>query len=600
MLALDLYSSFAVSSFIRRCYQNFAPSGAHAGIILFVMLSLLTLATVSALLNQKPRLLDVDLGGGKSVGVVAAWPLWASSVALARVVAHCPSTVQGKRVLSLDSGLGSVGVAAAHAGAAEVLLTDADPVTLELARCSAESSGLDCSFSTMLVDWAKPSTYLPIAERDDPFDLILAGDCLHAATAPYLLSVLLKRVMISPGATCLIADPVQRTRRSQFALACRNAGLVVREGPLPMPGDAQPMRMLCVQHATGADADGLMHAGGRMWTPPISQLEASLNPLSGDRFVEPGERTCSSRLLDVDLGGGKSVGVVAAWPVWAATVALARVIAHCPSLVAGKRVLELRSGLGAVGLAAADAGAKSVMLTDEDSGILEYATCSAEHMQLQETGERHTTQQRASAATQQVVPRTERSIARTERTESRTDVRFALTPLPRALRRLSLLSLHRRARLVSSEQVQADPRARACKAARGRRRTLAHCNLPRRVGPRRVGPRCSSRGGGVPGGGSFGGGLRPDRGRRCTARGDGPLHGRRPPRFAARRPRRGLPHRRSFAAHAPSAVYASVPRGGAGCARRAAASASSQPGRTPSDAAPRRRARERRPVRARQ
>ena len=61
---------------------------------------------------------------------VAAWPLWASSVALARVVAHCPSTVQGKRVLSLDSGLGSVGVVAAHAGAAEVLLTDADPVTL--------------------------------------------------------------------------------------------------------------------------------------------------------------------------------------------------------------------------------------------------------------------------------------------------------------------------------------------------------------------------------------------------------------------------------------------------------------------------------------
>ena len=50
--------------------------------------------------------------------------------------------------------------------------------------------------------------------------------------------------------------------------------------------------------------------------------------------------------------------------VWPASVALARLLAHVPSLTQGKRVLELGCGLGAAGLSAATAGASSVLLTD--------------------------------------------------------------------------------------------------------------------------------------------------------------------------------------------------------------------------------------------
>ena len=49
-------------------------------------------------------------------------------------------------------------------------------------------------------------------------------------------------------------------------------------------------------------------------------------------------------------------------------------LAHVPTLTAGKRVLELGCGLGLAGLAAAShAGAKSVVLTDRDDSVLQLA-----------------------------------------------------------------------------------------------------------------------------------------------------------------------------------------------------------------------------------
>lgn len=60
--------------------------------------------------------------------------------------------------------------------------------------------------------------------------------------------------------------------------------------------------------------------------------------------------------------------------VWPASIALARMLAHVPSLTAGKRVLELGCGLGTAGLAAAcHAGTASVVLTDRDESVLELA-----------------------------------------------------------------------------------------------------------------------------------------------------------------------------------------------------------------------------------
>ena len=114
----------------------------------------------------------------------------------------------------------------------------------------------------------------------------------------------------------------------------------------------------------------------------------------------------SNQLVDVDLGGGKQIKVSlpdksdepldssaeltmegltqrfghlygAGDIVWPASKALARMLAHVPSLTAGKRVLELGCGLGASGLAAASAGASSVVLTDRDEALLERASDAA-------------------------------------------------------------------------------------------------------------------------------------------------------------------------------------------------------------------------------
>ena len=64
--------------------------------------------------------------------------------------------------------------------------------------------------------------------------------------------------------------------------------------------------------------------------------------------------------------------------MWPSSVALARMVSFCPSFVKGMKVLELGCGLGAVGLAAAKAGAYSVLLTDRDENVLKLAGSAAE------------------------------------------------------------------------------------------------------------------------------------------------------------------------------------------------------------------------------
>ena len=64
--------------------------------------------------------------------------------------------------------------------------------------------------------------------------------------------------------------------------------------------------------------------------------------------------------------------------MWPSSVALARMVSFCPSFVLGMKVLELGCGLGAVGLAAAKAGAYSVVLTDRDENVLKLAGGAAE------------------------------------------------------------------------------------------------------------------------------------------------------------------------------------------------------------------------------
>jgi predicted nicotinamide N-methyase len=68
--------------------------------------------------------------------------LWQGSVALAEEVLSNPERVRGKRVIDLGTGLGLAGIAAAMAGAKEVVLTDREPRALYCALCAAAANGL--------------------------------------------------------------------------------------------------------------------------------------------------------------------------------------------------------------------------------------------------------------------------------------------------------------------------------------------------------------------------------------------------------------------------------------------------------------------------
>jgi predicted nicotinamide N-methyase len=63
--------------------------------------------------------------------------------------------------------------------------------------------------------------------------------------------------------------------------------------------------------------------------------------------------------------------------LWQGSVALAEEVLENPSLVRGKRVLDLGTGLGLAGLAAGLAGAKEVVLTDREPRALYCALCAA-------------------------------------------------------------------------------------------------------------------------------------------------------------------------------------------------------------------------------
>lgn len=114
---------------------------------------------------------------------------WASGMALARWLAERPERVRGQRVLDFGAGSGVAGIAAAQAGAAEVVACDLDPQALAACRANAALNGVELGYS---------ADFFAEAER---FDLILAADVLYDRANLPLLDAFLSR-----GREALVAD----------------------------------------------------------------------------------------------------------------------------------------------------------------------------------------------------------------------------------------------------------------------------------------------------------------------------------------------------------------------------------------------------------
>jgi predicted nicotinamide N-methyase len=96
----------------------------------------------------------------------AAWP---GGQALARYVLDVPETVAGRTVLDLGSGSGLVAVAAALAGAREVLASEIDPFGHAAIAVNAQVNGI--APVTLLGD--------VLGEEPPAVDVVLAGDVCY-------------------------------------------------------------------------------------------------------------------------------------------------------------------------------------------------------------------------------------------------------------------------------------------------------------------------------------------------------------------------------------------------------------------------------------
>lgn len=131
---------------------------------------------------------------------------WASGLALARWLAERPEWVHGKRVLDFGAGSGVAAIAAAKAGALEVVACDLDPLALESCRANAALNDVALQYS---------EDFFAEADR---FDLILVADVLYDRANLPLLDQFLSR-----GREALVAD--SRVRDFQHPLYRRLAVL---------------------------------------------------------------------------------------------------------------------------------------------------------------------------------------------------------------------------------------------------------------------------------------------------------------------------------------------------------------------------------------
>ncbi|KPF45007.1 class I SAM-dependent methyltransferase [Rhizobium sp. G187] len=128
---------------------------------------------------------------------------WAGGQGLARYVIDHPEIVRGKKVLDFASGSGLVAIAAAMAGAGEVLAADIDPWARTAVR-------LNCILNDVSVDFTDDDL---IGQSVD-VDVILAGDVFYDSDFARALVAWFETVA-NKGCTVLVGDPGRSYRPTE-------------------------------------------------------------------------------------------------------------------------------------------------------------------------------------------------------------------------------------------------------------------------------------------------------------------------------------------------------------------------------------------------
>lgn len=129
--------------------------------------------------------------------------VWEAGVALAVWLAlNAQTTVAGKRVLELGSGVGTAGLAASLLGATSVTLTDVGKVLPNLAHNAALNAAAD-GMHTRELDWQTCLDAGFAPAEGAPYEVVLASDCIYyEADAPALAAAV--NVHLAPGGQAIL------------------------------------------------------------------------------------------------------------------------------------------------------------------------------------------------------------------------------------------------------------------------------------------------------------------------------------------------------------------------------------------------------------
>ncbi|SNS77327.1 class I SAM-dependent methyltransferase [Pseudomonas segetis] len=158
---------------------------------------------------------------------------WASGLVLARWLAQNPQWVRNKRVLDFGTGSGIAAIAAAKAGASEVVACDLDPMALAATKANAELNSVKLGYSA------------DFFTETDRFDLIIVADVLYDRANLPLLDQFLSR-----GQQALVAD--SRVRNFEHPLYQR-LGLM-QACTWPDLAEPDEFRQVSLYHAARSSA----------------------------------------------------------------------------------------------------------------------------------------------------------------------------------------------------------------------------------------------------------------------------------------------------------------------------------------------------------
>jgi predicted nicotinamide N-methyase len=138
---------------------------------------------------------ETDLDANRLAPPFWAFP-WAGGQAVARYIFEKPESVRGKRVLDLAAGSGLVAIAAAMAGAAQVIANDIDPV------CEA-AIALNSDLNGVSINW-RGGDLLDAVPAE--VDVILAGDVFYEKPMADRFAPFLQRAAAA-GRGVFVGDP---------------------------------------------------------------------------------------------------------------------------------------------------------------------------------------------------------------------------------------------------------------------------------------------------------------------------------------------------------------------------------------------------------